>query len=117
MSTTLTKGSSTQAVEVSPKVTISAVPIYDNPLSKGFSFGRVATLLGLLVWRFDTLVAEPVLTLQIALPVVATLQFLYAVLCIPVPGAQQAKAAKKPRPGEKKKADIAGPNSIVVSHH
>ncbi|KAK5992315.1 Glycosylphosphatidylinositol anchor biosynthesis protein 11 [Cladobotryum mycophilum] len=116
MSTTLTKGSSTQVAEsTAPKATVAAVPTYDNLFSKGISFGRVATLLGLLVWRFDDLVAEPVSTLQTALPAVAILQFVYAVSCIPVSGAQQAKVAKKPRPGEKKKVDIAGPNSIVTA--
>ena len=114
MSSALARGSSAQATDSKPKIARSAVPTFDNALSKGVSFGRVAVLLGLLAARFQDLVAEPALTLQSALPVVAVIQVAYVVLCLPAAGSQQAKAAKKARPGEKKKPEAAGTSSVVV---
>ncbi|KAL7949528.1 GPI biosynthesis protein family Pig-F domain-containing protein [Trichoderma barbatum] len=115
MSSALAKGPSAQATDSKPKAAIAAVPTYDNALSKGVSFGRVAVLLGLLAAQFNDLVAEPVVTLQSALPVVAVVQVAYTMLCLPAAGSQQAKAAKKTRPGEKKKAEVAGTSSVVTA--
>ncbi|EHK25551.1 uncharacterized protein TRIVIDRAFT_33055 [Trichoderma virens Gv29-8] len=114
MSSALAKAPSAQATDAKPKTTVAAVPTFDNALSKGVSFGRVAVLLGLLAAQFNDLVAEPVLTLQSALPVVAVVQVAYAMLCLPAAGSQQAKAAKKSRPGEKKKAEPAGTSSVTA---
>lgn len=114
MSSALAKPPPAPATDSKPKVTVAAVPTFDNALSKGIAFGRVAVLLGLLAAQFNDLVAEPVLTLQSALPVVAVVQVAYAVLCLPAAGSQQAKAAKKARPGEKKKPEQAGTSSVVV---
>lgn len=114
MSSALAKGSLAQATDSKPKTTIAAVPTFDNALSKGVSFGRAAVLLGLLAARFNDLVAEPVLTLQSALPVVAVIQVAYVVLCLPAAGSQQAKSTKKSRPGEKKKPEASGTSSVVV---
>lgn len=113
MSSALAKDSSAQATDSKPKATIAAVPTFNNALSKGVSFGRVAVLLGLLAAQFNELVAQPALTLQSAVPVVAAVQVAYVVLCLPAAGSQQAKAAKKSRPGEKKKPE-AGTSSLVV---
>lgn len=114
MSSALAKDASAQATDSKPKATIAAVPTFNNALSKGVSFGRVAVLLGLLAAQFNELVAQPALTLQSAVPVVAVVQVAYVVLCLPAAGSQQAKAAKKPRPGEKKKPEAAGTSSLVV---
>jgi hypothetical protein len=114
MSSALARGPLAQAIDSKPKTTIAAVPTYNNALSKGVSFGRVAVLLGLLAARFNELVAEPVQTLQSALPVVAAIQVAYVVLCLPAAGSQQAKAVKKPRPGEKRKAEASGTSSLAV---
>jgi phosphatidylinositol glycan class F len=110
----LAQDASAQAADSKPKAAIAAVPTFNNALSKGVSFGRVAVLLGLLAAQFNELVAQPALTLQSAVPVVAVVQVAYVVLCLPAAGSQQAKAAKKPRPGEKKKSESAGTSSLVV---
>ncbi|KGQ07396.1 Glycosylphosphatidylinositol anchor biosynthesis protein 11 [Beauveria bassiana D1-5] len=98
--TTAAAGPGPEAAEAKPKILLHPVPVYDSPLAKGVSVGRVAVLLGLLAWQMDNLVADPVSTLWRALPVVAAVQAVYAVLCIP-PAGSPGKAGKKPRPGEK----------------
>lgn len=95
---------------------LQPVAVRDTPLAKGLATGRPALLLALLAWRFDSLVAEPVCTLQTALPVVAAVQIAYVTLGLPGAGTQTAKPSKKARPGEKKRADATGPNTIVVSN-
>lgn len=115
--------SSTQAATVSTasaspdskaKIQLHPVPVLDTPLAKGVSLGRVATLLALLAIRMNALIADPVSTLQSALPVVAVIQVAYAAICIPVAGSPLAKGAKKARPGERKKPDASGANPISV---
>lgn len=98
-----------------PAAAPQPVAIFDTPLAKGLAAGRPAALLGLLVLRLDSLVAEPVFALQTALPVVAVVQAAYAVLCLPVAGSQAAKPARKSRPGEKKRSEATGPIPVVVS--
>ncbi|EGX95621.1 GPI-anchor biosynthesis protein, putative [Cordyceps militaris CM01] len=96
-----------------PKILLHPVPIYDSPLAKGVSVGRVAVLLGLLAWGMDSLVADPASALQRALPVVAAVQAVYATLCIP-PAGSASRAGKKPRPGEKTKKND-GSTSVISS--
>ncbi|KAH6609564.1 cytochrome P450 [Trichoderma cornu-damae] len=115
MSSALARGSSAQATDSTAKTTVAPVPTFDSAVSKGVSLGRVAVLLGLLTARFNDLVAEPALALQSSLPIVAAVQVVYAVLCLPAAGSQQAKAAKKPRPGEKKRPEAAGTSSVVTA--
>jgi GPI ethanolamine phosphate transferase 2/3 subunit F len=67
-------------------------------------------LSSLFLLRFNALVADPVLTMETSLAAAAAIQLAYAVVCLPVAGSQQLK---KPKPGEKKKAD-GGPNPAVV---
>jgi len=113
MSRTLTKGSSASSPQKA--VTISPVAVLDAPLARPLALARPAALLALLGMRFGALVADPVPTLKSALPVVAVVQAVYAVLCLPVAGSQQGRAAKKQRPGEKRKGgDGAGPSPISV---
>jgi len=115
MSSTQTASSAASGTETkATKSTLSPVGVFDTPLAKGISFGRIATLLGLLALRMDALITDPVTTLKTLLPVVAAIQVAYAVLCIPVAGTQLSKASKKARPGERKKADNSGPNPISV---
>lgn len=79
--------------------------------------GRVlhpALLSGLFVYQFGALVEDPARTLQDSLPLVALIQVAYVLVCLPVAGSQDSKAAKKPRPGEKKKQENTGPNPFVV---
>ncbi|GJN78339.1 glycosylphosphatidylinositol (GPI) anchor assembly protein [Purpureocillium lilacinum] len=111
MSRTLAKGSSASSPQKA--VTISPVAVLDAPLARPLALARPAALLALLGMRFGALVADPVPTLKSALPVVAVVQAVYAVLCLPVAGSQQGRAAKKQRPGEKRKGgDGAGPSPI-----
>lgn len=119
-SSTATKGPSAPAAETRAKTAAAAVhpiPVLDTPLAKGISLARPALLLGLLVARFDALVSDPASALWSALPVVAAIQAAYAVLCLPGAGSQLARSAKKPRPGERKKNDMTGPNPISVQKH
>ena len=63
------------------------------------------------LFRFKSLVADPVSTMWSTLPVVAAIQAAYALVCLPVAGS--SRPSRRPRPGEKKK-DSGGPNVIVV---
>ncbi|KAI1467949.1 GPI biosynthesis protein family Pig-F-domain-containing protein [Daldinia caldariorum] len=77
-----------------------------------------ALLVSLFLARFRTLVADPVSALSSALPVVVAVQVTYAVVCLPAVGSSAAKPARKPRPGEKKKAggpESSGPNIAVTT--
>ncbi|KAM5352561.1 hypothetical protein ACJ41O_005283 [Fusarium nematophilum] len=113
MSTTLTtKGAPAQ--QPAPKAAVPAIPLLNTSAALPVSLAHQLLLAGLFVWRFDALVADPVATLQISLPVVAAIQATFAVLCLPVAGSSGAKAVKKPRPGEKKKTD-GGPNAVVTA--
>lgn len=115
MSAAVAMGSSAQAADSKPKGTMAPVPVFNTPLAKGISFGRVAVLLSLLALRFDALVKDPASTLQTSIPVVALLQVAYAVVCLPVAGSSISKVGKKARPGEKKKAEGSVPGAIAVS--
>lgn len=89
----------------------------EGPLARGVALARPAVLLGLLAYRFEALVAWPSRTLQEALPVVTAVQVLYAVLSLPPAGSQLYRAAaKRGRPGEKKKMmmERAGPKPVTV---
>ncbi|TQV94988.1 GPI-anchor biosynthesis protein PIG-F [Cordyceps javanica] len=97
-----------------PKILLHPVPVYDSPLAKGVSLGRVAVLLSLLAWGMDGLVADPASALRRALPAVAAVQAVYAALCIP-PAGSPVKAAKKPRPGEKARKNDAGAAGAISS--
>ncbi|KAJ6440283.1 phosphoethanolamine transferase PIGF [Purpureocillium lavendulum] len=113
MSRTLAKGSSAPSPQ--KEAAIGPVAVLDTPVARPFALARPAALLALLAVRFGALVEDPVPTLKSALPVVVAVQAVYAVLCLPVAGSQHSKAARKPRPGEKRKAgDGAGPNPISV---
>lgn len=112
MSTTLTKGTSAQPP--APKAAVPVVPLLNSPIAVPASIAHPLLLAGLFAWRFEALVADPVPTLQTALPVVAVIQATYATLCLPAAGSSGAKASKKPRLGEKK-TTFAAPNHIAVS--
>lgn len=68
----------------------------------------------LFVAAFPSLVADPVLVMRNALPLLLLLQTLHAFACLPMAGSAAAKT-RKPRPGDKKKAgDASGPNFVIV---
>lgn len=116
MSSTPARGSLAPATEAKGIDALSPVSVVDSPLSKSIVLGRPVLLFALLYLRFHALVADPVSTLRQALPAVAVIQSLYAVVCLPVAGSQNGKAARKPRPGEKKKSDATTSNAISVRH-
>ncbi|KAH7148513.1 GPI biosynthesis protein family Pig-F-domain-containing protein [Dactylonectria macrodidyma] len=110
MSTTLTKGASAQPP--APKAAVPAIPLLNNSLAGPVSIAHPLLLAGLFAWRFDALVADPVSTLQTALPVVAVLQAAYVTLCLPAAGSLGAKVSKKQRIADKKKT-FAAPNHVA----
>lgn len=113
MSTAITKGSSAQAS--SSKGVTPVIALLDNPAALAVSIAHPLVLGALFVWRFGSLVTDPVEELQLALPVVAFVQVVFAAVCLPPAGSQGGRAVKKARPGEKKRSDAAGPNPIVVN--
>ncbi|KAJ3463191.1 hypothetical protein MRS44_007977 [Fusarium solani] len=113
MSTTLIKGAPAQPA--APKAVVPAIPLLNTPLALPVSVVHQLVLAGLFVWRFEALVADPVSTLQIGLPVVAVIQTLYVTLCLPAAGSSGAKGSKKLRPGEKKKSDTREPKAFATA--
>ncbi|KAI1425041.1 GPI biosynthesis protein family Pig-F-domain-containing protein [Xylaria sp. FL1777] len=99
----------------SPTHAIRTIP---SPSAQALRHAHPAILLGLFAAGFRALVADPVSTMQNSLPVVLALQAAYTIICLPAAGSQGAKAAKKMRPGEKKKttgSEVAGPNIAVTT--
>ncbi|ROV90573.1 hypothetical protein VSDG_07483 [Cytospora chrysosperma] len=117
MSSTVTKTSKAQSVSGKPNESTQSHPVYLNSTAASKAARHVLPLaLGsLFLAAFDHLVADPVSVMWTSLPVVVTLQLLYAFFCLPVAGSGSGKN-RKPRPGEKKKAgDGAGPNFVIAS--
>lgn len=105
---------------VKPKETdapIEAVRTIPSPEAQALRHAHPAVLLALFMIRFRALVADPVSTMQSSVPVILALQAAYTIVCLPAAGSQAAKAPRRLRPGEKKKAGLetAGPNIAVVS--
>ncbi|KAM0555033.1 hypothetical protein ACHAPJ_006381 [Fusarium lateritium] len=113
MSTTVVK--SAPAQQPAPKADVPAIPLVNSPAALPASVAHQLLLAGFFYWRFDALVADPVSTLQTALPVVAAIQAAYLMLCLPPAGSSATN--KKPRPGEKKKSDTreakAFPTAVI----
>ncbi|KAI1360385.1 GPI biosynthesis protein family Pig-F-domain-containing protein [Xylaria arbuscula] len=101
----------TSEADSSPTQAIRVIP---SPEAQSLRHAHPALLLGLFAIRFRALVADPVSTMQTALPVVFALQAAYTIICLPAAG---AKEYKKPRPGEKKKLGAEGvaPNLAVTT--
>jgi phosphatidylinositol glycan class F len=135
MSSALSKGSSSRSAAPSKNDMTAAsqstatstpllhpIQIKPNPLAQSARHAFPALLAGLFVVRFRALVADPVSAMATTLMLSAVLQVAYAVICLPPAGSSQggaARAARKPRPGEKKRVGFesaAGPNAIAVSH-
>lgn len=75
-----------------PKPPAPAVSILPGQLARVYSFAHPVLLLALLTVRFGKFVEDPVGELLGDLPVLAGLQVLYAVLCLPPAGAPSLKA-------------------------
>ncbi len=100
-----------------PSYTLHPVQTKQTPISQTARHALPALLAALFALRFRALVADPVSAMAATLPLTAALQVAYAVLCLPVAGADgnHAKAARKPkagtRPGEgagKKRGGASG---------
>jgi hypothetical protein len=102
---------SSSAAKGSPA--LQPVALLDTPLAGLLATLRPVALLGLLFIGFRWLVADPEYALQVSLPLVAAVQVAYVILCLPIAG---SPAARKQRPGEKRRADATGPNPAVVSN-
>ncbi|EYE91328.1 PIG-F family protein [Aspergillus ruber CBS 135680] len=74
-----------------PKPPAPAVSILPGQLARVYSFAHPVLLLGLLAVRFKKFVEDPVSELFGDLPVLAGLQVLYAVVCLPPAGAPSSK--------------------------
>lgn len=96
-----------------------AVGTIPTPEAQTLRHAHPAILLALFALRFRALVADPVSTMQTSLPVVVALQAAYTIVCLPAAGSQGAKAPRKLRPGERRKAagEVSEPNVAVVSPH
>lgn len=117
MSSTVTKTSKAQSASGKPNEPTQVHPIYLNPTAASKTARHVLPLaLGsLFLAAFNRLVADPVSVMWTSLPVVVTLQLLYAFFCLPVAGSGSGKS-RKSKPGEKKKGgDSGGPNFVIVS--
>ncbi|KAL6857663.1 Glycosylphosphatidylinositol (GPI) anchor assembly protein [Amphichorda felina] len=112
MSSATPKGQSGPVADHKPKSSLPPVAIFDTPVSKAISLGRPAVLLAGCFIRLPALIEDPVSTLRTALPLVAAIQIVYAISCLPVAGSQQAKSSRKPRPGERRKQDASARNVV-----
>ncbi|KAL2758237.1 hypothetical protein ACRALDRAFT_2097912 [Sodiomyces alcalophilus JCM 7366] len=90
------------------------VLLHSTPAAQAGRYLHLVVLLGVFGSQFNSLVEDPVRTLQNTLPLVAVIQVAYVLVCLPVAGSQAIKAARKPRPGEKRKQEHTGPNPYVA---
>jgi hypothetical protein len=86
------------------------IEVHTTPASRAVQHIIPALLAGLFVSAFHSLVSDPILAMEVALPMVAILQTVYMMTCLPVAGAQ--RTARRPRPGEKRKAGDGGSNHL-----
>jgi phosphatidylinositol glycan class F len=116
MSSAAAKGQSVPATDPksSKPSALQPVAIVDTPASKAISIGRPAVLLSACLFRLPALIKDPVSTLRTALPIVAAIQIVYAIACLPPAGSQQGKPARKARLGERRKQEATGPNLVMV---
>jgi hypothetical protein len=121
MSASVAKSSKGQANTVAPSDSSNAPqsqlqlqPTHTLPTQAAQSARHALPALqaAIFIFRFKSLVADPVSTMWSSLPIVVILQAAYAFVCLPVAGS--SRSSRKPRPGEKKK-DGGGSNVIVVS--
>lgn len=90
-----------------PKPPAPAVSVLPGQLARVYSFAHPVLLLGLLALRFEKFVEDPVSELLGDLPVLAGLQVLYAVVCLPPAGAPSSK-------GNTGEASLSGSESTVL---
>ncbi|EGY13616.1 hypothetical protein VD0002_g6568 [Verticillium dahliae] len=93
---------------------LQPVPIQQTPAGQAGRYVHPVVLLALFGSQFNALVTDPVRVLVTTLPIVAAVQVAYVSLCLPAAGSQDAKPARKARPGEKKKQDGSGPNPVIA---
>ncbi|EAW11738.1 PIG-F family protein [Aspergillus clavatus NRRL 1] len=102
------------AASQSPSLKPSAPPVNILPtqLARTYSILHPVLLLGILAFRFNTLVADPVTELLNTLPFLAALQLSYVMICLPPAGSvlssKTSDVATSPTDGEEKKKPRAG---------
>lgn len=120
-SSTPTKSSKAQSVSGKPTEPSQLQPVHLHATAASQAARHVfpVTIAGLFLAAFGHLVADPVPVMWTSLPVIAVLQVVYALVCLPMAGSGSgAGKNKKQRLGEKKKAgDGSGPNFFIVSYH
>ncbi|CCF37377.1 GPI biosynthesis protein family Pig-F [Colletotrichum higginsianum] len=97
-----------------PKDGLYPVHPLTSPVAQVVRHVQPVLLSGLFLAQFGSLVADPVPALYSSLPIVAAIQVVYAFVSLPAAGSQSAKPSRKPRPGEKKKAENTGPNPFIA---
>jgi len=111
---TTTKTSATHS-PVKPKDALAPVAVGDTPRAQAVRHAVPAAVAAAFALHFGALVRDPVAAMSTLLAAVAALQILYALVCLPLAGSRDGRAARKPRPGEKRKDNGGGPNLVVVS--
>lgn len=111
MSSTTSKVPTSGAKADAKSSQLQAVSLLESPLAKVVALGRPAMFLGALSGGMRFLVKDPSWTLWISLPLLAAVQIAYAVIALPP---TSSSAAKKLRPGEKKKKNADGTGPIFV---
>ncbi|OLN85611.1 Glycosylphosphatidylinositol anchor biosynthesis protein 11 [Colletotrichum chlorophyti] len=97
-----------------PKDVLQPVYALPSPAAQVVRHVQPVLLSGLFLAQFNSLVADPVRTLQTSLPIVVAIQVVYAFVSLPAAGSQTVKPVRKPRPGEKKKVESTGPNPFIA---
>jgi phosphatidylinositol glycan class F len=96
----------------------SSLPIelLPNDLAGLITHIHPVLLLSAYYLRFQSLVANPVQSLLIALVPLAIVQSIYCLFCLPPAGSKQSKKVQKGKTGPGKKDGVAGPaGQIAVS--
>lgn len=89
------------AKATAPTAPAKPIDVQQTQLSLLYANLHPILLLSILLFSFRTLVEDPVNTLLGLAPTIATLQAVYCVLCLPLPG---QTSVPTPKPGQKKKA-------------
>ena len=90
----------------------SPIQILSAPSAQTYSHVHPLLVLSVFAVRFSALVQDPQSTLLSILPVIAVLQGVYAVLCLPAAGRESGSSTGGSKPRGKKRGDNASGNGI-----
>ena len=97
---------STYAPPASP-----AIPVLPTSLAQTYVFIHPCLLLGLLALRFQSLTTDPVAELLSDLPLLALLQVIFVMICLPPAGSVLSSKPETAEPDEKKEKAPASPSA------